>query len=132
MKRNIRFAAFLLALLMIVAAMPIALAEGHTHSYSNEFTIDREATCKEPGEKSKHCTVDGCNDRTEITTIPKTDHVFTRWNPIIPATCETPENRLAIVIIVEQHQSLNLFLQEGILCLAGRSENRATCKDGGK
>lgn len=134
MKRNIRFAAFLLALLMIVAAMPIALAEGHTHSYSNEFTIDREATCKEPGEKSKHCTVDGCNDRTEITTIPKTDHVFTRWNPIIPATCETPGEQVSNCDNCGTASEPQPISPRGHNWSAWQDdpENRATCKDGGK
>ena len=42
------------------------------HDYSNEFTIDKEATCTEDGLKSKHCS--RCDSTTEKTIIPKTNH----------------------------------------------------------
>ena len=42
------------------------------HDYSEEFTIDKEATCNEYGLKSKHCS--RCDSTTEITIIPKTSH----------------------------------------------------------
>ena len=40
------------------------------HSYSEEWTIDRESTDTEPGEKSHHCSE--CGARTAVTVIPRT------------------------------------------------------------
>ena len=42
------------------------------HDYSDEFTIDKVATCTEDGLKSKHCS--RCDSTTEKTIIPKTSH----------------------------------------------------------
>lgn len=50
----------------------------HDHTYSDEWTIDREATITTPGEKSRHCT--RCDSRTDVTEIPKvveSDKMFT-------------------------------------------------------
>ena len=43
------------------------------HNYSNEWTIDIEATCNKEGSKSHHCL--RCDNKTDITIIPKLDHV---------------------------------------------------------
>ena len=42
------------------------------HDYSDEFIIDKEASCTEDGLKSKHCS--RCDSTTEKTIIPKTSH----------------------------------------------------------
>lgn len=44
------------------------------HDYSNEFTVDLEATCTEAGSKSKHCS--RCDSVTEVTTIPALGHAL--------------------------------------------------------
>lgn len=44
------------------------------HTFSAEWTIDKQPTCAEEGSKSHHCTV--CGEKTDITAIEKTDHVF--------------------------------------------------------
>jgi len=46
--------------------------ETHEHEYSEVWTIDREATCMEEGSKSRHCTVEGCTEVTDVTVIPAT------------------------------------------------------------
>lgn len=45
------------------------------HTYSEEWTIDKQPTCSEAGSKSHHCTV--CGEKGDITAIPKTEHTFT-------------------------------------------------------
>lgn len=45
------------------------------HEFSKDFTVDTEATCKSVGSKSRHCN--RCEEKTEITEIPKSDHA---WN----------------------------------------------------
>ena len=44
------------------------------HSYSTEWTTDKEATCSETGIKSHHCT--RCEAKTDETEIPLAAHTF--------------------------------------------------------
>ena len=44
------------------------------HEFSKDFTVDTEATCKSVGSKSRHCS--RCEEKTEITEIPKSDHAW--------------------------------------------------------
>ena len=46
------------------------------HSYAEEFTVDTEATCTEEGSKSRHCTVEGCDAKTDVTTIEALGHTY--------------------------------------------------------
>lgn len=43
------------------------------HPWNNEFTVDREPTDDQEGEKSRHCTK--CDERTDITPIPICNHI---------------------------------------------------------
>lgn len=45
-----------------------------SHEFSKNFTVDTEATCKSVGSKSRHCN--RCEEKTEITEIPKSDHAW--------------------------------------------------------
>ena len=58
-------------------------AKGHT--YSIEWTIDKEATCEETGEKSHHCTE--CGERKDITTIEALEHDY-QIKSTTEAVCE--------------------------------------------
>lgn len=44
------------------------------HEFSKDFTVDTEATCTTAGSKSRHCS--RCEEKTEITEIPKSDHAW--------------------------------------------------------
>ena len=44
------------------------------HDFAKDFTVDTEATCKSVGSKSRHCN--RCEEKTEITEIPKSDHTW--------------------------------------------------------
>ena len=44
------------------------------HEFSKDFTVDTEATCKSVGSKSRHCI--RCEEKTEITEVPKSDHAW--------------------------------------------------------
>ncbi len=48
-----------------------------SHNYSTSWTVDKEATCIEEGSKSHHCL--GCDEKTQITVIPKTEHNWSDW-----------------------------------------------------
>lgn len=55
------------------------------HDYSNEWTIDKAATCTQGVSKSHHCT--RCDDKKDVTIIPKIEH---NWNSGVvtkKATC---------------------------------------------
>ena len=51
-------------------------AATHKHAYSNEFTVDKKATCTEDGLKSKHCTKDNCTSVIEETVIKALGHSY--------------------------------------------------------
>lgn len=46
------------------------------HSYSATYTVDRDPTCTDAGEKSKHCQTQNCDAKTDVTPIPATGHNF--------------------------------------------------------
>ncbi len=60
------------------------------HVYSVNFTVDEEATCEGVGSKSRHCTVSGCDAKTDVTVIPATGHSGDKGNGTVTkaATCE--------------------------------------------
>ncbi|MDE5856181.1 MAG: hypothetical protein K2H06_03945, partial [Anaeroplasmataceae bacterium] len=60
-------------------------ALNHTHSYSDEWTIDKEATCTEAGSKSHHCL--DCDDRIDITVISATGHNYGQLISKVDKTC---------------------------------------------
>lgn len=52
------------------------IPELHEHIYSDEFTIDKNATCTERGIKSKHCIKDNCNSVIDETIIEAIGHSY--------------------------------------------------------
>ena len=46
------------------------------HAYDYEYTVDVEATCTIPGEKSRHCTREGCKARMDIVRINNGGHTW--------------------------------------------------------
>lgn len=61
----------------------------HTCVYDAEFTVDIAPTCTTAGEKSRHCTTAGCDERVGITVIPALGHSWGDWIVTTPATCTT-------------------------------------------
>ncbi len=55
------------------------------HKYSDQFTVDIEATCEKAGSKSKHCI--RCDDKIEVTKIKKLGHSYTNYVYNEDATC---------------------------------------------
>ena len=43
------------------------------HEFAAEYTIDKEATCREEGSKSRHCI--RCEAETDVTAIPSVEHL---------------------------------------------------------
>ncbi len=58
----------------------------HIHEWETDFTIDKEPSCTEPGEKSFHCK--SCPARKDITEIPAKGHDFGEWETVETATCQ--------------------------------------------
>lgn len=46
-------------------------AEPTGHIHAEEYTVDKQATFTEDGNKSRHCTGNDCEEKTDITVIPK-------------------------------------------------------------
>lgn len=60
------------------------------HKFAEEFTTDKEATCTEAGSKSKHCTAEGCKEKSEVTAIPVIAHTLPAdAETVTPATCHS-------------------------------------------
>ena len=55
------------------------------HDYSKDWTIDKKATCTESGSKSHHCT--RCDEKTDVTVIPKLSHNFDNGVITTAPTC---------------------------------------------
>ncbi len=72
----------------------------HVHEYSTEWTIDTVATCVSEGSKSHHCLI--CGDKTDVTTIDKTDHNYVNG---VCAVCGNHE-------IIEEATDLEYELSE--------------------
>ena len=52
----------------------VALAASHTHVYADDFTIDAAATCTVTGSMSRHCIVENCPAKIDVTEIPAPGH----------------------------------------------------------
>ena len=57
------------------------------HTYSEEWTVDKEATCEEAGSKSHHCTRPGCDSKTEVTEIAALGHEWGEGTETKAPTC---------------------------------------------
>ena len=57
------------------------------HSYSEEWTVDKEATCEEAGSKSHHCTRPGCDSKSDVTEIAALDHEWGEGTETKAPTC---------------------------------------------
>ncbi len=55
------------------------------HDYRTEWTVDVDPTCHGIGSKSRHCS--RCDDRTDVTEIPMTDHQYGEWQTVTAPTC---------------------------------------------
>ena len=55
-----------------------------THVFSDEWTIDKEATCIEEGSKSHHCLY--CDEKIDVTSIPLGEHDY-QINWVVEAEC---------------------------------------------
>lgn len=58
------------------------------HSWSDEWTVDTEPTCTQPGSKSHHCTL--CGAKKDETVIDALGHDYTGVDEeiIVPVSCE--------------------------------------------
>ena len=62
-------------------------ATGHT--WSEDYVVDKAATCTEAGEKSKHCTI--CDAKEDVQEIPALGHKWSNWKRTTAATVFKPE-----------------------------------------
>ena len=72
--------------------------ESTGHTWGEEYATDKEATCKEEGSESIHCSVCGAIKEGSSRPIPKTDHNFGEWETTQAATCTEPGRRRGICL----------------------------------
>ena len=59
----------------------------HSHSYSTDYTVDKQPTCTEDGSKSRHCTVCGAILESSVTAVPPLGHHYGDYETVKAATC---------------------------------------------
>lgn len=94
----VKILAIVLGIIAVVMAVAFAVVKfkkplssadssSHTHIYSEEYTVDKEPTCKERGIESRHCTVEGCDSVTDERKIDKVEHSFDKGKVTKEPTC---------------------------------------------
>ena len=58
----------------------------HIHVWAAAHTTDTEATCYQEGSRSRHCTVEGCQARTDVEKVNRTAHSYGEWQVIQEAS----------------------------------------------
>ena len=76
------------------------------HDYEAEFTVDKAATCTEPGVQSKHCT--RCDSRTEEQAIPAAGHKWTAWKKTTDATVNAAEKQARKCSVCGKEETKNV------------------------
>ncbi|MEG2082601.1 MAG: X2-like carbohydrate binding domain-containing protein, partial [Oscillospiraceae bacterium] len=80
----------------LVTSTPLEIAikdTGHIHEYDTDFTIDRNSTCTQKGEKSRHCKGFAfCGGKTDITEIGLAPHTGGGANCNARAVCSLCHN----------------------------------------
>ena len=69
------------------------------HDFSDAFTVDEEPTCIKTGLKSRHCT--RCDEITDITEMPVSDHAYGEWIITEEPTCTTEGTREKVCAVCE-------------------------------
>ena len=54
------------------------------HRFSDEYTVDKPATCTEDGEKSKHCENPGCEEKDDVQKIDALGHDYVETTVAAP------------------------------------------------
>lgn len=63
-------------------------AKEHSHIYSEEKIVDKEPTCTDKGEKSRHCTFENCVDKIDLEYIEPLGHEWNEKGSVSkPASC---------------------------------------------
>ena len=100
------------------------------HTYSTEWTIDKEATCEETGEKSHHCTE--CGERTDITTIEALGHSWGEWTITKEPTFTEEGIKIRICANDETHKETETIAKlEAEKLLTKHEAKEATCEEAG-
>ena len=98
------------------------------HDYSTDFTVDTTATCKNYGSKSRHCS--RCDNKTDITVIPATNHDYSEWIVTKAVTCTTNGEKTKSCSICKEVVTETIYT-EGHNFSDWYSESNATCDNGG-
>ena len=100
------------------------------HNYSDEWTQDSIPTCTDVGSKSHHCL--RCDDKVDVTEVPKLGHAYGDWYETLAPTCTTTgteEHKCSVC----QHTEIKTTNALGHTESTAVTENRIepTCTDNG-
>ena len=105
------------------------------HVYSANFTVDEEATCEGVGSKSRHCTVSGCDAKTDVTVIPATGHSGDKGNGTVTkaATCEeTGTQKMVCEVCDKEYKDKEIPAKGHTVVYGGTSGVHQKCSVCGK
>ena len=97
------------------------------HIFADEVVIDKLPTCTEAGSRSRHCTREGCNGRTDIETIEPTGHTWAEELEEFPATCTVRGARFRVCIDCGKKERVEILPATGHKYSEYTSNNDATC-----
>ncbi len=69
----------------------VSVCAGGNHTWEEDYTIDKAATCTEEGSKSVHCRY--CSEVKDVQAIPATGHKYGGWKVVKEATATTNGER---------------------------------------
>ena len=100
------------------------------HDYSDDWVIDVEPTCTEPGRKSRHCL--RCEDTADITVISASGHSYNDWYEAEAPTCteEGTEERECLICFYHETRIIETKMHVGAEAVLENNID-ATCTDSG-
>lgn len=102
------------------------------HTFSTEYTIDTPATCAKEGSKSRHCTDEGCTEKTDVTVIPATgQHTYDAGVIQTLPTCVDKGSKLYTCTICKQTKTEEIAATGTHTYDTGVIQTLPTCVDKG-
>ncbi|MBO5088680.1 MAG: leucine-rich repeat protein [Lachnospiraceae bacterium] len=112
--------------------LPLSDGDADEHTFSEEYTIDTPATCAKQGSKSRHCTDEGCTEKTDVTVIPATGrHTYDAGVIQTLPTCVDKGSKLYTCTICKQTKTEEIAATGTHTYDTGVIQKFPTCVDKG-
>ena len=99
------------------------------HTWENEYTVDKAATCTEDGSKSIHCSK--CDATRFSTLIPALGHSFGEWTDVISDTCGGDSYSVRTCSVCGFEENTNIHAESHAWNTSYTVDKAATCTEDG-